>query len=1097
MAWSPQSRLGRLWRLAFLGVTLVAPSLASTVGTPITIQLKWHHQFQFAGYYAAEAQGYYRAAGLDVRIKEGAPNIEPVDEVLSGRAQFGITDASLLLARAEGKPVVAVGVVFQHSAAVLLLRRLGSGKGLEDLAGKRVMLSVATEADILAFLHANALPPERLVVVPHSFDLQDLIQGRVVAMSGYATNEPYYLDQAGFPYQIYSTRSAGIDFYGDTLFTDEKELRAQPAAVKAFRAASMRGWQYAMAHQEETADLILSRYSQRKNRAQLLFEASQMVPLLQPELVEMGYMNPERWKKIGDTFVQLGMLRKGFSLEGFLYKPKPDMDFQGLLRWLSGLIVLAVAVLAYQIHRAKSNFQAIFNSTNDAIFIHDLASGAILAVNQSATEMYGYSRDEIPGLPFNALCGGVPPYSPEDAMGWLRKAAAGPPQVFEWLAKHRSGRLFWVEVSMRRATINGHWRLIVVIRDSAERKRAEEALEKSEKNLRKAQQVAHVGSWTWNIKEDRVEWSDEMYRIFGIDKAGFQGVLSEVIARAIHPEDRAAVEQSNRSVIQQGVPVPLEYRVIRPDGSVRVVWAEAGEIILDEDGSPAILSGIVQDISERKRAEATLRESEERFRSYMLNAPIGVFECDEKGRYLLVNPASCRITGYSREELLRMSIPDLLPEAEWQNAGNQFQRLLETGYSYGELMFRRKDDTVGIWSVEAVRLSADRFLGFTSDISERRREDQLRTALQAQLFQSQKMESLGGLAGGVAHDMNNVLGAILALASVHLASLPKDSALYPSLETIRDAATRGGDMVKRLLAFSRQTPSENRALDLNALIRETARLLEHTTLAKVRVGLELAPDLQPVLGDASALTHAFMNLSVNAVDAMPDGGSLIFRTRNLDPEQVEVSVEDNGSGMTREVLDRAMDPFFTTKAVGKGTGLGLSLVFTTVNAHGGQLTIHSEPGQGTRVAMSFPAMVGQAPGPGQEDPVRPDKEEPSIQVLLVDDDELIQRSTQMLVEALGHKVASALSGEAALALLEQGFRPDVVILDMNMPGLGGKATLPRLRALCPTVPVLLATGRVDQEALDLVASQPFVIMMSKPFSFEDLQGHLQRISPQG
>jgi len=262
----------------------------------------------------------------------------------------------------------------------------------------------------------------------------------------------------------------------------------------------------------------------------------------------------------------------------------------------------------------------------------------------------------------------------------------------------------------------------------------------------------------------------------------------------------------------------------------------------------------------------------------------------------------------------------------------------------------------------------------------------------------------------------------------------------------------------------------------------------------VHLHLDFAKDLHPVLGDGSALAHAVMNLSVNAVDAMPEGGTLVFRTRNLGLDRVEVTVEDDGCGMSEDVLSRAMDPFFTTKATGKGTGLGLALVFATVKAHGGNLDIQSGPGRGTRVTMTFPAALDRGRGPAQEAAGGQQVEGHAQHLLLVDDDELVQKSTRMLLEIMGHRVTVAASGEEALRLLEQGLRPDAVILDMNMPGLGGKGTLPRLRELCARVPVFLATGRADQEALDLVASHPFVDLLSKPFSLEDLKGHLQRVS---
>jgi CheY-like chemotaxis protein len=298
-------------------------------------------------------------------------------------------------------------------------------------------------------------------------------------------------------------------------------------------------------------------------------------------------------------------------------------------------------------------------------------------------------------------------------------------------------------------------------------------------------------------------------------------------------------------------------------------------------------------------------------------------------------------------------------------------------------------------------------------------------------------------------------------------------------------------MVKNLLTFSRQTPVEVSRLDVNAILRDQARLLERTTLAKVRLRMDMEADLHSILGDASTLTHAFMNLSVNAVDAMPDNGTLTFRTRNVDGDWIEVVVEDTGIGMPKGVLEKAMDPFFTTKEVGKGTGIGLSIVHSTVKAHQGRMEIQSEPGHGTCVKIYFPTCEFLAP-PGEPAPVlQIESSHRRFNVLLVDDDELIQESIGELLEVLGHRVTTSTSGEEALVKLEAGLQPDVVILDMNMPGLGGSGTLPRLRARCPTLPVLLATGRADQAALNLVKGYPHVTLLSKPFGMRELQQQLE------
>ncbi len=382
-------------------------------------------------------------------------------------------------------------------------------------------------------------------------------------------------------------------------------------------------------------------------------------------------------------------------------------------------------------------------------------------------------------------------------------------------------------------------------------------------------------------------------------------------------------------------------------------------------------------------------------------------------------------------------------------------------------------------------------LGTLQDITERMRAEAEHRALEAQLQRTQKMESLGSLAGGVAHDMNNVLGAIMALASLHEHQAPPGTPLRHSMETINKACLRGRTLVQGLLGFARQGLAEVKVLDLNGLIREQADLLAHTTLQRVRLKLDLEADLRPVQGDPSALSHALMNLCVNAVDAMPEGGSLTLRTRNHEPALVELVVEDTGAGMAPEVLARAVDPFFTTKPQGKGTGLGLSIVYGVVKAHRGRMDIQSTPGEGTRILMSFPASApaaAEACASGGSDATAR-----SLQVLVVDDDELVQASMATLLAGLGHRQVTVASGEAALELLGEDAAFDAVILDVNMPGQGGDGTLPLLRAQHPRLPVLMATGRPSQAVLDLVAATPAVSLLAKPFTMDELRVQLENL----
>lgn len=318
----------------------------------ITLQLKWTHAFQFAGYYAAQEQGYYRDAGLQVNIAEAGPDTDPVRSVLAGESQYGVGTSNLLLERAAGKPVVVLAVIFQQSPYEIYAAP--NIRDLHDLIGKRFMLEPQSQ-ELLAYLKKEGVPLEQVQQITHSFDAAGLMKGKAEAISGYVSNEPFFFRQAQYPYQVFSPRSAGIDFYGDNLFTSEQELRAHPQRVKAFRAASLRGWQYAKEHRDEVIALILAKYATQYSRAYLHFESDQMIPLLQPDLIEIGYMNPNRWRHIADTYADIGLLPPHFALEGFLYDAsEPDLSW--LYRMLAAallaiVLITAVALYIYRINR--------------------------------------------------------------------------------------------------------------------------------------------------------------------------------------------------------------------------------------------------------------------------------------------------------------------------------------------------------------------------------------------------------------------------------------------------------------------------------------------------------------------------------------------------------------------------------------------------------------------------------------------------------------------------------------------------------------------------------------------------------------------------
>jgi PAS domain S-box-containing protein len=844
-------------------VGLMAFTLSATEAPldKITLQLKWHHQFQFAGYYAAQEKGYYRDAGFEVNILEGKPGIDVVKEVVTGKAQFGVGSSSLVLARKQGQPVVVLAAVFQHSPVVLIARTGAGINSVQDMSGKRLMLEKRSD-ELLAYLHKEGVSENTMTLVEHTFNPDDLTQGKVDCISAYQTDETYFFDKANFSYLTFTPRMGGIDFYGDNLFTSEDELKTHPDRVKAFREASMKGWKYAMQHPEEMADSIISRFGEGRGRAYLLYEARKMEGLIQPGAVEMGYMYPGRWQHIIDTYVELGLLPKGFSMEeGFLYAPEASA------RKVNHRLVMIIAMLG--------------------------------------------------GL--GVILGGT---------------------------------------------------ALVLFRLSLHLKR---------------------------------------------------------------------------------------------------------------------------EVTSRVKAESSLRDSEERFRTIFEKASDGVIVFSPEGKIIDVNEIFAQMHGHTRTELLDLKITDISAPDTNDLVPERMRRLLAGESLKVELTEVHKDGHA--FETEATAslitfVGQPAILSFHRDISDRKRAEAENKKLQAQLQHAQKMESLGTLAGGIAHDMNNVLSSILGLASTHIRSQTNGSPLYRALDTICKAAERGGKTVKSLLNFARQSPADERVLDINQILQKEIHLFERTTLAMIRIELDLAADLRSIRGDENALSNAFMNLCINAVDAMPENGILTLRTRNVTSDWVEVAVEDTGTGMPKEVLEKALDPFFTTKEIGKGTGLGLTLVYRTVQSHRGQMEILSEPGHGTRVIIRFPTCEAEAGSSESTGAAQIAKSNRALKVLLVDDDPLIQNTLQAILGFLAHEVSMSPSGEDALAMMETGYKPDVVILDMNMPGLGGVGTLPRIRALLPTVPVILSTGRADQTALNLASTHPGVTLLPKPFGLRELKYHL-------
>ena len=752
-------------------------------------------------------------------------------------------------------------------------------------------------------------------------------------------------------------------------------------------------------------------------------------------------------------------------------------------------------------------YRAMFRGAPQGMLIQD-AEGRVLNANPAAVRILGLSLEQMQGRSGTdprwrtvAEDGSPVPGGTHLAQDAVR---AGKPveNVVLGVFNPVLERTVWIEVTAVPVFRPGDARpfqVFTTVVDITARKQAEDALRKGAHLLRTLIDTLPDLVWLKDAEGRYLACNARFERFFGARERDIVGRTDhDFVARDLADFFLA----HDREAMAAGGPTINEERVTFADDGHAEDLETIKTPILGSAGEIIGVLGIGRDITRRKRAEEDVRESAQRLELATTSGSLGVWDRNLADQTEIWNGRMYELYGLAPKTehpdyacwCSTILHPDDRPAVE------AAIRAAIAGEQPYELAFRVTHGDGSVHHIEShghvLRDSggkATRIIGINRDRTRQVETDAEQRRLLMELQHADKMESLGSLAGGVAHDINNVLAAIMGMASALRETAPGREPRAQALDTITRACSRGRDVVKSLLYFSRKDLEDVAQVDLNLIAREMVQLLSHTTLQRVGITTDFQDPLGLIQGDAGALSHALINLCVNAVDAMPGGGKLLLRTRNLGNRWIELLVEDSGSGMPREVLEKAMNPFFTTKPQGKGTGLGLAMVYSTVKAHQGQMEIRSEPGRGTSIRMRFPAALPAGlPEPAPEVP--PGSQARSLQVMLVDDDDLIRESTEALLEILGCETTALASGEEALGRLEAGAQPGIVILDLNMPGLGGAGTLPRLRALRPALPVLLATGRVDQAALELVEADPLVFLLSKPYSMRELQAQLNLIA---
>lgn len=546
-------------------------------------------------------------------------------------------------------------------------------------------------------------------------------------------------------------------------------------------------------------------------------------------------------------------------------------------------------------------------------------------------------------------------------------------------------------------------------------------------------------------------------------------------------------------------------------GSIRAGRYDYGleRVPEDEFGDLAVF---LRDLSGNLRETLTrLIASEEKYKRLVESLAEWVWETDPEGRFTYSSPVVGKMLGWSASEVLGQGLLELLPPHEAARVARPYAEALRAMRPVGsvEALFTHWDGRpVAIESGwQPVYGAAGEFLGLrgvSRDVTERRRAQEEQGKLRDQLIQAQKMEAIGTLSGGVAHDFNNLLQSISGYTELLLLTKNEEDPDYPRLKKIELAADRASDLTRQLLAFSRRLESRPRQLDLNRELRHALELLERTLPKMIEIRASLDPELRPVWADPAQMEQVLVNLAINARDAMPTGGRIAIETRNvtvgpgaavdshLPPgAYVELCFADTGCGMDAATLEHIYEPFFTTKEVGKGTGLGLAMVYGIVKAHAGALACESSPGRGTTFRLCLPAHDGAKPLPEAPERTAP-APGGSETLLLVDDEEMLRSLGHDLLTGAGYTVLTAESGESALdAVRARPAEIDLVILDLNMPGMGGAECLRQLRGLGFEGPVLIASGVSPVGAERAALQEGAQGFLRKPFRLSSLLDAVQ------
>ena len=744
----------------------------------------------------------------------------------------------------------------------------------------------------------------------------------------------------------------------------------------------------------------------------------------------------------------------------------------------------------------------LYSVEHSADFVHWVdPAGRILYANESTCWRTGYSGEEILGLNVWDLDLELTQEIWQERWQWIKSAGSFSIESFH---RTRSREVYPVELSINYVEQDGREYAFAFARDITERKRAEASLRQSEERFRGVFEQGSVGIAIIGPEQCFLRANPAFCRMLGYEE---HEIVGRTVLSITAPEDESPSRKSIGAMSRGDLAgIEMDKRYLRKDG--QVIWAHVSTTLLrDESGRPVGAVAIVEDMTERKRAEDDLRRTQ----FSVDHAADSIIWLDSEGRIVDVSESACLRLEYKREELLKMTVYDMDPAFPRDGWPEHWAMIKERGSFTFETIHKAKS---GRAYPEEVTTNYVVFGGqeyncsFSHDITERKLAEKALRDSEEQLRQAQKMEAIGQLAGGIAHDFNNVLTTILGYSEMILASDECcSSSLRADVEEIKAAGERAGSFTRQILAFSRRQALRPKTLVFNDVLARMERLLRRT----LGENIELVTIADPSLGFVEVDEHQFeqvlVNLALNARDAMPAGGTLTLETANVEVgaacsrarrelqpgSYVMLAVSDTGTGMDEKTRSHVFEPFFTTKPPGKGTGLGLATVYGVVRQSGGHIFVRSEPAKGTTFEVFLPRL-DKLPERQARSGCAPRSLTGNERILVVEDEQAVRNLVGRALSHLGYRIVAAGSGDEALALLEDGLAVDLLLTDVVLPGnLQGNDLAQAVSLIRPSLVVLYMSGYTRDAIVHAGRLDPGVNYIEKPFRPDELAARVREL----